>query len=67
VYKIFIRSLKGRDDLEDLDIKWEVKIKMDLTEIGFGGVDWIHMTQDRDRWVGSCEHSNEPSCSIKGE
>jgi hypothetical protein len=23
---------------------------MDLREIGFGDVDWIHLTQDRDRW-----------------
>jgi phenylalanine-4-hydroxylase len=23
---------------------------MDLTEIGFGDVDWIHLAQDRDRW-----------------
>jgi hypothetical protein len=25
-------------------------IKMDLMEIGFGDVDWIHWAQDRDRW-----------------
>jgi hypothetical protein len=25
-------------------------IKMDLREIGFGDVDWIHLAQDRDRW-----------------
>jgi hypothetical protein len=23
---------------------------MDLREIGWGSVDWIQMTQDRDRW-----------------
>jgi hypothetical protein len=23
---------------------------MDLREIGFGGVDWIRLSQDRDRW-----------------
>jgi len=23
---------------------------MDLREIGWGGVDWIHLAQDRDRW-----------------
>jgi hypothetical protein len=23
---------------------------MDLREIGFGDVDWIHLAQDRDRW-----------------
>jgi hypothetical protein len=23
---------------------------MDLMEIGLGGVEWIHLSQDRDRW-----------------
>jgi hypothetical protein len=23
---------------------------MDLGEIGWGGVEWIHLAQDRDRW-----------------
>jgi hypothetical protein len=30
--------------------RWEDNIKMDLREIGFGDVDWIHWVQDRDRW-----------------
>jgi hypothetical protein len=30
--------------------RWEDNIKMDLREIGFGDVDWIHCAQDRDRW-----------------
>jgi hypothetical protein len=25
-------------------------IKMDLGEVGFGGVDWIGLVQDRDKW-----------------
>jgi hypothetical protein len=29
---------------------WEDNIKMDLREMGFGVVDWIHLAQDRDRW-----------------
>jgi hypothetical protein len=38
---------------------------MDLREIGCEGVDWIHLAQDRDQWLGSCEHSNEPSGSME--
>ena len=29
---------------------WEDNIKMVLQEVGRGGMDWIHMAQDRDRW-----------------
>jgi len=30
--------------------RWEDNIKMDLQEIGCGGMDWIEIAQDRDRW-----------------
>jgi hypothetical protein len=30
--------------------RWEDGIRMDLKEIGLGGVDWIRLAQDRDRW-----------------
>jgi hypothetical protein len=30
--------------------RWEVNIKMDLQEVWCGGVDWIELAQDRDRW-----------------
>ena len=29
---------------------WEDNIKMDLQEAGCGGMDWIELAQDRDRW-----------------
>jgi hypothetical protein len=31
-------------------LRWEDNIKMDLQEVGCGGVDWIELAQDRDRW-----------------
>jgi hypothetical protein len=30
--------------------RWVNNIKMDLLEIGWGGVDWIGQAQDRDKW-----------------
>jgi hypothetical protein len=30
--------------------KWGDNIKMDLGEIGLGGVNWIDLAQDRDTW-----------------
>ena len=31
--------------------RWEDNIKMDLQEVGCGGMDWIDLAQDRDRWM----------------
>ena len=30
--------------------RWEDNIKVDLQEVGFGGMDWIELAQDRGRW-----------------
>ena len=30
--------------------RWEDNIKMDFQEVGCGGMDWIELAQDRDRW-----------------
>jgi hypothetical protein len=30
--------------------RWEDNIKTDLREIGWGGMDWIDLAQDRDQW-----------------
>jgi hypothetical protein len=45
-------------------IWWEDNIKVDVREIVWGIMDWIHLAQDRDLLAGSCENNNEPSGSI---
>jgi hypothetical protein len=45
--------------------RWVDNINMDLRELGWVGMDWIDLAQDRDQWRGSCEHDNELSGSIK--
>ena len=30
--------------------RWEDNIKLDLQEVGFRGMDWIELDQDRDSW-----------------
>jgi hypothetical protein len=30
--------------------RWEDNIKMDLRDIGWGGIDWINLAQDMDEW-----------------
>jgi len=45
--------------------RWEDNIKMDIQEVGCGGMDWIDLAQDRDRVAGTCECGNEFSGSIK--
>jgi hypothetical protein len=44
-YNILVERLKGRRPLGRLRRRWEDNIKMG----GFGDVDWIHWSQDRDR------------------
>jgi hypothetical protein len=38
---------------------------MGLGEVGWGGMDWIELAQDKGSIVDSCDHGNEPSVSIK--
>jgi hypothetical protein len=55
---------EGRRRLERPRRRWEDNITMDLLEVGCGGMAWIELTQDRDRWQ-TCECGNEPLGSMK--
>jgi hypothetical protein len=49
-YNILVGRPEGRRPLGRPRRRWEDNIKMDLTEIVFGNVDWIQWARDRDRW-----------------
>jgi hypothetical protein len=50
VNRVSVGKPEGKRPLERPRRRWEDGIKMDLTEIGSGGVEWIQLAQDRDRW-----------------
>jgi hypothetical protein len=45
-----VGKLEGKRPLRRPRQRWEDNIKMDLREMGWGGMDWIDVAQDRDRW-----------------
>jgi hypothetical protein len=49
-YRILVGRLEGRRPLERPRRRWEDNIKIDLQEVGWRGMDWIELAQDRDRW-----------------
>jgi hypothetical protein len=49
-YRVSVGKLKGRRPLGRPRRGWEDNIKMDLREVGWGGMDWINLAQHRDRW-----------------
>jgi hypothetical protein len=50
VYKVLAGKPKGKRPLGRPRRRWEDGIRMDLREIGFGGVDWIRLAQDCNWW-----------------
>jgi hypothetical protein len=50
VYKVLVGKPEGKRSLGRPSRRWENGIRMDLGETGLRGVDWIRLSQDRDRW-----------------
>jgi hypothetical protein len=49
-YRALVGKPEGRRPLGRPRRRWEDNIKIDLREVGWGGMDWINLAQDRDRW-----------------
>jgi hypothetical protein len=49
-YMNLVGRPEGRRPLGRPRRRWEDNIKRDLQEVGWGGMDWIDIAQDRDRW-----------------
>jgi hypothetical protein len=48
--RIFVGRPEGKSPLGRPWPRWDGDIKMDLKEVGCGGMGWIDVVQDRDRW-----------------
>jgi hypothetical protein len=46
----FAGETRGKESLEIPRRRWDDNIKMDLQKVGWGGMDWIDLAQDRARW-----------------
>ena len=50
IYRVLVGKPEGKRSLGRPKRRWEDNIKMDLQEVGRGSMDWIELTQERDRW-----------------
>jgi hypothetical protein len=49
-YWILVGKPEGKRPLGRPRRKWVYNIKIDLREMGYDGMDWIYLAQDRDQW-----------------
>jgi len=47
IYKVLVVKPDGKRPLGRPRHRWEDNIKLDLPEVGCGGMDWIELAQDR--------------------
>ena len=50
VYRVLVGKPEGKRPLRRHRRRWEDNIKMDILEVGCGGMDWIELAENRDRW-----------------
>jgi hypothetical protein len=67
VYKVLVGKPEGKRPLGRPRHRWEDGIRMDLKDIGLGGVDWIPTVSGQGPVAGCCECGDEPSGSCATE
>ena len=50
MYRVLVGKLEGRRPLGRPRRRWDDNMEMDLQEVGCGGMDWIELAQDGDKW-----------------
>jgi hypothetical protein len=50
LYRVLVGKPEGKRPLGRPRRRWEDNIRMDLQQVGCGGMGWIGLTQDRNRW-----------------
>ena len=50
INRVLVRKTEGKRPLGRPRRRWKDNIEMDLQDVGCGGMDWIELAQDRDRW-----------------
>jgi hypothetical protein len=50
VHRVLVGKPEGKRPLRRPRHRWEDNIKMDLQEVGIGGMDWIGLAHDMNRW-----------------
>jgi hypothetical protein len=49
-YMLFVGKPEGKRPLGRSRCRWMDNIKMDVVKIGWGGVNWIGLTQNSGKW-----------------
>jgi len=48
--EVWLGKSEGKRPLWRHKLRWEGNIRRNLREVGWVGVDWMHLAQDRNQW-----------------